>query len=177
MLPGVRDVGTATKRCTSCDEVKSVEDFGFRSKGRYRRSACKPCEAAKTREYKMRHPEASAARSKAWAKEHPEYFRQRAKDWNAANPGRVLARVMAQRARKAGAPVVEIFTRDEIVCRDVGRCQICGEPVNPNLHFSDHGALNLDHIIPLREGGSHTRENVRVAHMLCNQTRPRRAVA
>lgn len=58
-----------------------------------------------------------------------------------------------------------------LICRDNGICQICGKPVDmadiKNGHIGRHYPT-LDHIIPLSKGGSHTWDNVQLAHMGCN---------
>lgn len=47
----VREVGLdrTTRVCSKCGVRKPVDDFGIRSKGKYRRSRCKPCESEDTR--------------------------------------------------------------------------------------------------------------------------------
>lgn len=59
----------------------------------------------------------------------------------------------------------------KLVERDGGICQICGKAVD----YSDikNGHIRkfyptLDHIIPLSKGGTHTWNNVQLAHMMCN---------
>lgn len=184
-----------TKRCTGCGEEKSVEEFrlgGASARGtRYRAAHCKPCHAADARAYRDKNLEVVRARELAYARLHAAEKRQNARRWYAENPERgkanarrryrekpelVVADSMVQRARKAEAPEIEKFTRDDIVRRDLGQCQICGEAVNPNLPRYDPASLNLDHIVPLGSGGSHTRENVRVTHQKCNLSRARSSV-
>jgi 5-methylcytosine-specific restriction endonuclease McrA len=55
----------------------------------------------------------------------------------------------------------EDVSLDAIFARDNGLCSICRLPVV-------RGQASLDHVIPLSEGGSHTEENVRLAHKRCN---------
>lgn len=51
-------------------------------------------------------------------------------------------------------------------------CGICGQPVDKTLHFRDPGAPEVDEIIPVSLGGSPLqRENLRLAHRVCNQRR------
>ena len=50
-------------------------------------------------------------------------------------------------------------------------CQICGKPTDKDDITNGHiGRLypTLDHIIPLSKGGTHTWDNVQLAHMSCN---------
>ncbi len=60
--------------------------------------------------------------------------------------------------------------------RDGWTCQLCREPVDPTLHWSDNMAASLDHIecqswtlIP-----DHSAANLRLAHRLCNALRGNR---
>lgn len=55
--------------------------------------------------------------------------------------------------------------------RDNDICQICGLMVNDKDIENGHIKRmypTVDHIIPLSKGGSHTWDNVRLAHMSCN---------
>ncbi len=77
---------------------------------------------------------------------------------------------LQSRARKHGAArerfgVTEIYERDQWVCG------ICGDKVDPDSKWPNQMCPSIDHVIPLSMGGSHTRENVRCAHWLCNSLR------
>lgn len=50
-------------------------------------------------------------------------------------------------------------------------CQICGRPVDGNAIKNGHITKmypTVDHIVPLSKGGTHTWNNVQLAHMACN---------
>lgn len=126
---------------------------------RYLASQCKPCHAANTRAYRQAHLEERRAAELAYVNAHREESRARSRQWYATSP-----KAMQARARRLGATVVEDFSRQEIIERDRSICHACGEFVPPEL-------LELDHVIPLKHGGQHTRENVRVAHRECNLRR------
>lgn len=72
-----------------------------------------------------------------------------------------------RRARLRGAKV-ESFNSIEIFERDGWHCQLCGEVVDKGLSHPHSLSPTLDHIIPLAKGGSHERENVQLAHFICN---------
>ena len=63
--------------------------------------------------------------------------------------------------------------RNEILERNGFTCQLCGagpgdqDPFNPNRKIR----LHIDHIIPLSQGGSNDKENLRVLCSACNQGR------
>ena len=60
------------------------------------------------------------------------------------------------------------FSRLEIYERDGWRCGICGRKVRNTLKAPHPQSATIDHIMPLARGGRHTRENVQLAHFICN---------
>lgn len=63
------------------------------------------------------------------------------------------------------------ITLEKVIERDHGICQICGLYVDKT--DIDRGHIKrmyptVDHIIPLSKGGTHTWDNVQLAHMMCN---------
>lgn len=83
--------------------------------------------------------------------------------WNEA----AKARDHRRRALKAGA-TVEDFKHVEVFERDGWVCGICSEPVDRELKFPDPMSVSLDHVIPLANGGEHSRANTQCAHLSCN---------
>lgn len=76
------------------------------------------------------------------------------------------------RARKTGAAYDSTITLKKLVSKNGLRCAICGGTCDWNDHsWSEYsGPLypSIDHIIPMSKGGSHTWDNVQVAHIICN---------
>ena len=76
-----------------------------------------------------------------------------------------------ERARAYGVEYDPHITLKKVIERDGGICQICGKPVDGTSR-SGHGVgmlyPTIDHIIPLSKGGSHTWDNVQLAHLICN---------
>ena len=56
---------------------------------------------------------------------------------------------------------VERIPRAYIIERDASRCHMCRKKCKPN-------EIQLDHVIPISVGGTHTLENIRVACATCN---------
>jgi 5-methylcytosine-specific restriction endonuclease McrA len=54
-----------------------------------------------------------------------------------------------------------------VVERDLGVCQICGDPMGTEV-WPHPLSPSLDHVVPLAAGGSHTLANVQLAHLGCN---------
>jgi len=60
-----------------------------------------------------------------------------------------------------------------VYASDKGCCHICSEPI-PQLGTvpsTDPQAFEVDHVIPLSEGGEHSYRNVRASHKECNVSR------
>lgn len=85
------------------------------------------------------------------------------------------ARYMEKRSKACRRSYSRGITLTKVIIRGRGICHICGKPVD----FTDckrdgrwfiFGANypTIDHVIPLSKGGTHTWNNVRLAHMHCN---------
>ncbi|MFC7330808.1 MULTISPECIES: HNH endonuclease [Nocardiopsidaceae] len=64
-------------------------------------------------------------------------------------------------------------TRLAIYERDGWICQLCSEPVDPDLPYLDNWAASLDHIVcqAWTDEPDHSPENLRLAHRWCNSVR------
>lgn len=63
------------------------------------------------------------------------------------------------------------ITLPKVIHKDNCICQICGKKCDVNdKSWGSCGPLypSIDHIVPLSKGGSHTWDNVQLAHMICN---------
>lgn len=60
------------------------------------------------------------------------------------------------------------ISRVAVYERDAWICQLCSEPVDPNLEYPDPRAASLDHVVPLSRGGTHESTNLQLAHLKCN---------
>lgn len=82
------------------------------------------------------------------------------------------SRKWKQRAKFYGCKEIdESITLERLRMRFNDVCQLCGEMVDDTDKTSKHIGIKYptcDHIIPLSKGGSHTWDNVQLAHMGCN---------
>jgi 5-methylcytosine-specific restriction endonuclease McrA len=68
------------------------------------------------------------------------------------------------------------ITIDKLIKRDKRVCKICGDKVNKkDFITTDEGYFiagdyypSIDHILPVSKGGTHTWDNVQLAHRICN---------
>ncbi|WP_116048635.1 HNH endonuclease [Amycolatopsis palatopharyngis] len=63
------------------------------------------------------------------------------------------------------------YTVEEIGERDDWICGLCETPVDPIWRYPDPRAPSIDHIQPLSDHGTDTRDNVRMTHWGCNHER------
>lgn len=77
-----------------------------------------------------------------------------------------------KRAKKFGCEFERGVTLQRLIKRDGLRCAICGEfcDLNDRSYGNGNGPFypSMDHIVPLSKGGSHTWNNVQIAHVICN---------
>ena len=93
--------------------------------------------------------------------------------FNPATLARYCSRRCGRRAneRARGNFMVSPKFRLAIYERDLWTCQLCLDPVIPDLPVSHIWAATLDHIVPQSQGGLHGAENLRLAHRWCNSVR------
>ena len=89
-------------------------------------------------------------------------------------------RMLSERTRYAHAKkngkIDWSISLEKLRIRDGDVCALCGKSVDMKAyHMTDNGAFvahgmypSIDHIIPLSKGGTHTWDNVQLAHCLCN---------
>ena len=117
-----------------------------------RRSVCDSCRIARRRLKWARLARERRNRDR-------EAYNNQMRQWRAANRRAWQKRRAIQRMVRC-----DCISLEEIAERDNNKCGICGRYV-PIKERS------LDHIIPIALGGSHTFENVQLAHLSCNKSR------
>jgi 5-methylcytosine-specific restriction endonuclease McrA len=82
-----------------------------------------------------------------------------------------------RRARIANAPLVDNIDPIAVLSRDKWKCHICGRKTPKKLRGTiEDNAPEMDHIIPLARGGTHTWDNVACACRKCNSDKGDRIV-
>lgn len=153
--------GQLMKRCAKCGFEKPRGEFhADKNAPDGRNYYCKACRnehrqankgsyAAATRRYRQRYPAREAARV-------------------AANPHWAWEATYRQRSRRYGfAPVVEQFTRDELIENYGDACWHCGDEWAELDHYPK----------PVSQGGSHTLDNCRPSCRPCNRRGTRKVAA
>ena len=165
------------KTCTKCGETKPTTEFHKNSSkrdGLY--CHCKLCsrearvnrynansEKAKqsAAAYRSAKPEKVKATKAAWAKSNPEKNRSSCAKWRAANKlaRRILDNNRNARKRVAGGKLSKDIA-DKLITLQRGKCACCGQLLGNDYH--------LDHIMPLKLGGTNTDDNMQLLRATCN---------
>lgn len=121
-----------------------------------------------------KHRDKRIATRRAYHASHREEAKVYQKAYSKANWERLKPMVLdcvARRRARLKAVHVEHVSRLAVFERDGWLCGLCGESVDPMAAGGKRPSL--DHILPLCQGGEHSMANVRLAHLSCNQRRPR----
>ena len=111
--------------------------------------------------------EKTRAHYRKWIANNREKSRAYSRKWAANNPEKIRAQGQKRRAQIASV-FLETVREDRVYQRDNWLCQICGEPVDPELKHPNPKSVSLDHIIPLSRGGEHSYANTQCSHLVCN---------
>jgi 5-methylcytosine-specific restriction endonuclease McrA len=103
------------------------------------------------------------AKSRRWRVNHPEQMANILKDYANRPTSRTAkkSRDHARRATKNGS-LADKLDFNKIWNLSCGICYLCGD-------FVSRGTEQYDHVIPISKNGTHTYNNVKVAHSTCNQ--------
>ena len=187
----INDDGYMKLRCEKCGEIIERASQTVRKNNDF---ACPVCEIRRREKLKEEKEEQKRAKAKEkqrifWSQDFKQItfkFREckncgtffigknkcycseecRKKALNKAHDHRILRAPRID----GGITLAKLFKRDN------GKCWLCGEPcdygdynVDENGYFITGGKYpSIDHVYPLARGGSHTWENVRLAHHYCN---------
>ena len=167
------------KICSFCKENKSENCFNKDKRAKNGlKSQCKECEKRYRKRAELnRDPEKKKAYAKRYRESHKEIERARFKKWKLKNPDKY--KQVHKNSKMKNRCKCSVFDNtinlEYLYNRDRGICKICGEPcdyddkiIKNNVVIVGNRYPSIDHIIPLSKGGSHTWDNVQLAHKLCN---------
>ena len=150
-----------------------------------KRKAYYQANRAKIADYNKAHAEKRHAYNKAWREANPEKDRAYKKAWYQANKERVtriqkvwykanpekVRRVWQKRWALKHTTQAEPISEKVIYLRDGWICQICKKRVDKRFKWPHPMSRTLDHITPLSKGGTHTYNNIQLAHLGCNSSK------
>lgn len=163
------------KTCATCGEDKPLSNYSRSTLARdFHRGQCKRCAYAFTKAWREGNHESVAAYKKTYNAENRVEIRA----WQRANRAEryasdpeFRAKVIAsnlRRRRLLAEARQEHYIREDIFERDNWTCQLCYEPIDPDLRYPDREAASVDHIVPVSLGGDDTTDNVQASHLACN---------
>ena len=64
--------------------------------------------------------------------------------------------------------VNEDISLERLIKRDKSICYLCGDKVDISKNYNDNYYTCIEHLTPIIKGGTHTWDNVKLAHRICN---------
>ena len=123
-----------------------------------------------------KHGAEKVAHEIAWRAENLEEARFLDRKYYAAHASHERGKKQRRRAILANSVCIETFTDEEIFERDRWICSLCHGKVSKKLKWPDGFSPSIDHLIPLSQGGHHTRQNCVLVHLRCNTSKGVRAI-
>ena len=143
------------KVCRKCGEWYPLEQLTKHKKCKYGRDAfCKPCASKKSNRYNKANRESRTEYMRKWV--------QNNKDKVKVTDSRRYTKHRTERNERSSRRRAKTSTEVDYVAiklRDT-TCYICGQRIGDDYHF--------DHVVPLSKGGTHSADNVRLTHSVCN---------
>lgn len=155
-------------RCYECKQEKPVDSFAFGGpKHREgRQSSCRECKRIRSKNTQSWKREDQKQRMANYYQENKEARKAYNAAYGKANPDVKKQSRQKRRALEQGCINVEVIYVGKLYERDQGICQICRQEAS---WFAEPlYRPSVDHIIPLSKGGTHTWDNIQLAHVLCN---------
>lgn len=148
------------KTCNQCGELKDLEAFSRKKNGKHGRAGqCKACCANYARSWYVANKDKQNAKSRAWYDANREKAAEYTRQYRQEKPHVMWASSYRTRISKFGLePVVESFTREDLIAKYGDKCHHCGGEWSELDHFPT----------PIHEGGAHTLENTRPSCTECN---------
>ena len=147
-----------TSLCKECGNVESKARFDKNKDARHKTA----------KEYRDKNKEKISIINKKYHKENPEVQRRATSKWcknhrDAANLYNHNRRV---KMYNSGGDGISIKQREELMSSYLNRCAYCGKT----------GKLEIDHIVPISNGGEHSINNAVPACRHCNSVKNNRSL-
>jgi 5-methylcytosine-specific restriction endonuclease McrA len=168
-----------SKQCTKCKEWKPATLEYFNKHGKRLRSQCKACSHKIHGDWQKTNPEKVYENNKRWRMANLDKRREQDKRYRESHPKKMYEaqkryrethpekrRILEQhrRARKASLPATLMPQQWEDIKAEFNySCAYCRR-----AWYDIEGALAQDHVIPIKQGGPYTKENIVPACKSCN---------
>jgi hypothetical protein len=160
------DIPTTLRKfkCYECKEILPETSFHKdQGRGGPRDVAgkCKKCKSAYHKELRTKNPEKFRVRAAAQYEKAKDQHKAAMAKWRLLNKDKMLQYWHNYKAKqRANGPIDEDINILALIERDNGICQICEESCLEDP--------SIDHKRPVSKGGTHTWDNIQLAHRICN---------
>lgn len=167
---------SSTKTCNKCNQEKSIDDFGFENKKQgIKKRFCFDCDRARQREFYYRNRTKLLIQKKehyeefkpmylerqvSYRKENKQKVKESFDKWFQKNPDAIRAQSKKRKALLRGAGI-KLVTRKEIKRLLSQKCFYCETQMS----------TQVDHVIPVSRGGTHSIGNLVGACASCNASK------
>ena len=149
------------KKCTKCNQIKPFESFSKRKASKdglqYK---CKICDKKISAEWLLNNYEHMRKLNANWYAKNAEHDRNKTKEWRNNNPEKTRLQNLRYRTSKAKNGVYKI-SKKYLLNLYSSSCYVCGSK-------SD---IEVDHIIPISRGGTHSEGNLQPLCRSCNASK------
>lgn len=157
------------KTCCRCKAIKPIAAYNKRANTKDGlMHYCRECQKAASQLQYRKDPDKHKKRMRSWQLQNPEARRIIERRCYAGNKVVMVSRHTdhnrKRRAAKYGNGPIDDITLQEVFERDKGICQICKT-------VCTYEQSSIDHCIALINGGTHTWDNVQLAHRTCNSSK------
>lgn len=131
---------------------------------------------ARVKAYRDAQPDVIKARKDEYNRANPDKVRSWQKRYRTENPEVSRAGCSLRNARKRTASVERVSLLD-VIARDGAACYMCGVLTDPRAPKQSRFKAEIEHVIPLANGGTHTLDNLKCACHPCNAVKGHRLTA
>lgn len=153
------------KPCSSCGETKPLDDF-YVARRRWdgRHAFCKPCQNKATRSSRAKNPDKARRSTAAWREQNAEHYR-------------LGARARSLRwARRQGRVYWRLLQRSRVLRREPGAVEYGEVLIDDPCSYCGGRGGEIDHVVPLKSGGTHAIDNLTAACPRCNRSKGARGL-
>lgn len=167
------------KRCTKCKrEFPATLEYFHKNTGAEANSdglyaRCKGCKNAETKEYALRNKERLRKYARRHYHENKDRYREARKVWGEKNRD-VLNVIYQRRVARVNKLPNTLTTEEWIETKKYFgyECSYCGIPEGKLKEIKEvRNILEQEHVIPVKEGGGYTKENIIPACSSCNSSK------
>lgn len=152
------------KRCGGeCKTTKPISEFYARNGGKGYRSVCKDCHKKSSRKWLQDNPDREKQHQRKYIESHRDAVNKLSRNWKANNPERAKEISSTSNAKRRSlmkdAPLPSGFWKTLL--------EFYGDQCMAT-NCSKSTDLELDHVVALAKGGTHSMDNFQILCRSCN---------